>query len=67
MFAKHDNKVFECTKYTEKEVTLPCDEEVTKDSVTVVDGLNTKIVKKKRSPEPLPRIDPIALGNFTPA
>jgi hypothetical protein len=63
MFAKRDNKVFECTKYTEKEVTLPCDEEVTEDSVTVVQGLNTNVAKsakkKEKSPKPPPRIDPI--------
>jgi hypothetical protein len=51
MFAKHDNKVFECTKYTEKEVTLPCDEEVKEDSVTVVLGLNNNVAKNAKKKE----------------
>ena len=51
MFAKRDNKVFECTKYTEKEVTLPCDEEVTEDSVTVVLGLNNNVAKNAKKKE----------------
>lgn len=48
IFARRDGKVFECTKYQEKEVTLPCDEEITVDSVTVIDGLNANVSKNQK-------------------
>ena len=34
-----------------KEVTLPCDEEVTEDSVTVVLGLNNNVAKNAKKKE----------------